>query len=219
MRPWPRPSRRRRRRVGEVGSAHERGGGHDHVREWRAQKRGGGPPLHLARQSGDPRKTAPIRYAPGGRRSARRPRSARPARLGPMIELDAGGDGGLRTLLDGLLDLDSSLRAARLEGVAREQAALAADHAAADRRCRTCRAGAIPVPGRALGPDRPPSSRASTLAGKRVGPAVLGAPLGQGGTGAVWRARRVDGRFDGAVAVKLLHLSLIGHIGQLRIRA
>ena len=34
--------------------------------------------------------------------------------------------------------------------------------------------------------------------------------------GAVWRARRADGRFEGHVAVKLLHLSLVGRTGSRR---
>ena len=34
--------------------------------------------------------------------------------------------------------------------------------------------------------------------------------------GAVWRARRADGRFEGSVAVKLLHLSLVGRTGSRR---
>ena len=42
----------------------------------------------------------------------------------------------------------------------------------------------------------------SSLAGQRLGAYVLESPLGQGGTGSVWRARREDGRFEGAVAIK-----------------
>ena len=45
---------------------------------------------------------------------------------------------------------------------------------------------------------------------------MLEAPIGQGGTGTVWRARRADGRFEGAVAIKLLHPSLVGRTGALR---
>jgi serine/threonine protein kinase len=44
----------------------------------------------------------------------------------------------------------------------------------------------------------------------RIGPYRVEAPLGQGGTGSVWRARRRDGGVDRAVAIKLLHLSLLG---------
>jgi eukaryotic-like serine/threonine-protein kinase len=56
-----------------------------------------------------------------------------------------------------------------------------------------------------------------TLAGKRIGAYVLESPLGEGAMGVVWRARRADGRYVGAVAVKLLHLSQIGRAGALRI--
>jgi serine/threonine protein kinase len=54
------------------------------------------------------------------------------------------------------------------------------------------------------------------LIGRQIGPYVIDAPLGAGGTGSVWRARRIDGRFEGVVAIKLLHLSLMGHRGALR---
>ena len=56
----------------------------------------------------------------------------------------------------------------------------------------------------------------AALIGRQIGAYVIEAHLGQGGTGSVWRARRADGRFEGAVAVKLLHLSLIGRAGALR---
>ncbi len=59
---------------------------------------------------------------------------------------------------------------------------------------------------------------APNLAGQRLGPYSLEAPLGQGGGGSVWRAHRVDGRFEGAVAVKLLHLALLGSAGAERFR-
>jgi serine/threonine protein kinase/tetratricopeptide (TPR) repeat protein len=47
------------------------------------------------------------------------------------------------------------------------------------------------------------------LAGSTVGAYTLQTPLGMGGMGAVWRARRSDGRYEGAVAVKLLHLTVL----------
>ncbi|MEO5883806.1 MAG: serine/threonine-protein kinase [Caldimonas sp.] len=60
--------------------------------------------------------------------------------------------------------------------------------------------------------DGPPP----TLAGTRLGAYVLEASLGAGGMGAVWQARRADGRFEALAAVKLLHLSLIGAAGARR---
>ena len=55
-------------------------------------------------------------------------------------------------------------------------------------------------------------------AGQRLGPYVLEAQVGQGGGGSVWRARREDGRYDAAVAIKLLHLALLGRAGAQRFR-
>ena len=47
------------------------------------------------------------------------------------------------------------------------------------------------------------------LAGTSIGVYTLETCLGVGGMGAVWRARRSDGRFEGSVAVKLLHLAVL----------
>jgi eukaryotic-like serine/threonine-protein kinase len=58
----------------------------------------------------------------------------------------------------------------------------------------------------------------ATLAGQLVGPYTLEAPLGQGGMGSVWLARRSDGRFEGKVAVKFLNAALIGRAGEQRFR-
>lgn len=57
-----------------------------------------------------------------------------------------------------------------------------------------------------------------SLAGQTVGAYTLDVPLGMGGMGTVWRARRSDGRFEGFVAVKLLNLALIGRQGDERLR-
>jgi len=48
------------------------------------------------------------------------------------------------------------------------------------------------------------------LAGQRLGAYTLQSPIGEGGMGSVWLARRDDGRFEGLVAVKLLALSMAG---------
>ena len=61
-----------------------------------------------------------------------------------------------------------------------------------------------------------PAARRRRLPARAIGAYILEVPLGQGGAGAVWRARRADGRFEGHVAVKLLHLSLVGRTGALR---
>ncbi|MGH8318604.1 MAG: serine/threonine-protein kinase [Steroidobacteraceae bacterium] len=54
------------------------------------------------------------------------------------------------------------------------------------------------------------------LIGRHVGPYVIEAEIGHGGMGSVWRAKRADGRYEGAVAIKLLHLSWLGQVGQQR---
>jgi tetratricopeptide (TPR) repeat protein len=57
-----------------------------------------------------------------------------------------------------------------------------------------------------------------TLAGLEIGAYTLERPLGHGGMGSVWLARRTDGRFEGHAAVKLLNLSLLSSAGQERFR-
>src|ERR687891_34087 len=44
---------------------------------------------------------------------------------------------------------------------------------------------------------------------QRIGPYTLDHPLGRGGMGSVWLARRDDGRYVGQVAIKLLNLALL----------
>jgi serine/threonine protein kinase len=58
--------------------------------------------------------------------------------------------------------------------------------------------------------------RQATLVGRQVGPYVIEAEVGRGGMGSVWRARRADGRFEGAVAIKFIHAAWIGRIGEQR---
>src|SRR5690606_21528384 len=49
------------------------------------------------------------------------------------------------------------------------------------------------------------NASARSDAGAQFGAYRLERPLGSGGTGDVWLAHRVDGRFEGAVALKVLH--------------
>src|SRR5258706_14170431 len=58
----------------------------------------------------------------------------------------------------------------------------------------------------------------ATLAGQTIGAYTLEAPLGHGGMGSVWLARRSDGRYEGKVAVKLLNAALMGRGGEERFR-
>src|SRR6185436_1704144 len=60
--------------------------------------------------------------------------------------------------------------------------------------------------------------RALTLAGLKLGHYTLVRPLGHGGMGSVWLARRTDGRFEGHAAVKLMNLALMSETGQERFR-
>jgi serine/threonine-protein kinase len=57
-----------------------------------------------------------------------------------------------------------------------------------------------------------------SLAGRRLGAYTLERPLGQGGMGSVWLARRSDGRYEGTAAVKLLNLALLDPVGSERFR-
>lgn len=61
-------------------------------------------------------------------------------------------------------------------------------------------------------------SAAAVLLGQRVGPYVIDAEIGHGGMGSVWRAKRADGRFEGRVAIKFIHPSWLGSMGEERFR-
>ena len=56
------------------------------------------------------------------------------------------------------------------------------------------------------------------LAGHQIGAYTIEGPLGAGGMGSVWLARRTDGRFEGRAAVKLLNLSLLSPASEARFR-
>lgn len=64
-----------------------------------------------------------------------------------------------------------------------------------------------------LSPNEPTNHNA---AGNRIGPYVLIRPLGSGGMGEVWLARRADGAYEREVALKLPHAHLLA--GALRER-
>jgi serine/threonine protein kinase len=56
------------------------------------------------------------------------------------------------------------------------------------------------------------------LAGLTVGGYTLQCPLGRGGTGSAWFARRSDGRYEGTAAVKLLNCGPLDRAGAERFR-
>ena len=58
----------------------------------------------------------------------------------------------------------------------------------------------------------------ASLAGQTVGAYTLERPIGMGGMGMVWLARRSDGRFEGTAAVKFVNLALLDAAGQARFR-
>jgi eukaryotic-like serine/threonine-protein kinase len=128
-----------------------------------------------------------------------------------MIIADAERWRRLSPLLDDLLELAPAERAARLDALREQDPALAGELASlvADAE----RAGQARFLAGSVAPE---GGSCATLAGQHIGAYVLEAPIGQGGTGTVWRARRADGRFEGAVAFKLLHPSLVGRTGALR---
>lgn len=68
--------------------------------------------------------------------------------------------------------------------------------------------------------EHPPARAADdeALAGQSVGAYTLETPLGRGGMGSVWSARRSDGTFEGRVAVKLLDRRGLGPRVQAQIR-
>ena len=57
--------------------------------------------------------------------------------------------------------------------------------------------------------DTPALAAESDLAGTTIGAYTLDEPLGAGGMGVVWKAHRSDGRYEGAVALKLLQLAVL----------
>jgi serine/threonine-protein kinase len=120
----------------------------------------------------------------------------------------------LEPLLDQALDLAPAERAAWLADVrartpdlAREVEALLAAEEELDAR------GFLSDPATADLPRPVPS-----LAGRRLGAYTLERPLGQGGMGTVWFARRSDGRYEGTAAIKLLNLALLDPVGSERFR-
>ncbi len=66
-----------------------------------------------------------------------------------------------------------------------------------------------------LGPE-PAQAEAEVRAGTACGAWTLERPLGSGGMGSVWLARRTDGRYQAAAAIKLPHRAVLAHGGAAR---
>ncbi|MEO6527564.1 MAG: protein kinase [Gemmatimonadaceae bacterium] len=117
----------------------------------------------------------------------------------------------LQPLLDHALELSGEQRASWLDSlrstdphVADEIDSLLSEEAVAD--------------GRGFLSDPLERVDDAPLVGHEVGTYTIERPLGQGGMGTVWLARRTDGRFEGRAAVKLLNLALLTPVGQERFR-
>ena len=133
-----------------------------------------------------------------------------------MISPNADNWARLSPLLDELLDLPELQRAARLDAMRANNPELGDELAALLTDSQSAQVKEfLAKPVLDSSADQTPES---TMAGQRLGAYVLESLLGQGGTGSVWRARREDGRFTGAVAIKLLHLSLLGRAGAERFK-
>ena len=112
--------------------------------------------------------------------------------------------------LDRALDLPEKERGSWLETLRREDPGLASElEQLLEERGAVHRDGFLDS--RMGAPPAPPS-----LAGQTIGSYTVIEPIGQGGMGSVWLARRSDGRFEGLAAVKLLNVSLVGRAGESR---
>jgi tetratricopeptide (TPR) repeat protein len=129
-----------------------------------------------------------------------------------MPEMTGAGWEAVSALLDELLDLDPAGRTARLAEIRAQNPALSEHvagllaHHQSVREERFLEDSAVDPLG------------LSELAGRSFGGFTLDRPLGQGGMGSVWLARRSDGRYEGQAAVKLLNLGALGSGGAERLR-
>lgn len=113
----------------------------------------------------------------------------------------------LSPLLDELLDMEPTARAARLAALRALEPELAAD--LEDLLARDAELAGNDF---LATPALPPTLTAAPLmAGQAIGAYTLEREIGRGGMGSVWLARRTDGRYEGQVAIKFLSTGLLGH--------
>src|SRR6185312_5494257 len=169
--------------------------------------------LFLRRNRRDARRVRTHRPAPVGEgpdlpapqhppaQAARVEQAVRP--VAPMDVLDRERWLLVSRRLDEALALDEDERAPWLSTLCDEDAALAADvQMLLDEHHELSDSGFLET--------SPPTPPRAGLAGQTVGAYTVVEPIGQGGMGTVWLARRNDGRFDRRVAVKFLNVALIG---------
>jgi len=117
--------------------------------------------------------------------------------------------------LDEALDLDGEARQRWLDELERRLPAVAAEVRSS--LGELARLEEIDFLGGA-GPHTSMALRQGGLVGRRIGAYVIDAEIGHGGMGSVWRAKRADGRFEGFVAIKFVHLSYLGNSAEQRFK-
>jgi len=128
--------------------------------------------------------------------------------------LDPSSWQALSALLDTALDLDPATRATWLAERRRDQPEVAAQlERLLARETRADAEGFLDPARKEAAADLLASPDALVL-----GPWKLERPLGQGGMGTVWLARRRDGRFEGTAAIKFLNFAVGGEEGEASFR-
>ena len=125
-----------------------------------------------------------------------------------MLRIDPARYAKLQPYLDQALELEGAERATWLEALRAKQPDIAFD----------LQVLLDELPGldeRGFLLDNPSRDALNDLGlqGQTLGPYRLESLIGRGGMGSVWLAHRVDGHYEGRVAVKLLNLALIGRGG------
>jgi serine/threonine-protein kinase len=118
----------------------------------------------------------------------------------------------LSPYLDEALDIAPEERADWLESIRKQNPALATDLQTLLREH-----GALGDEG-FLDAGAPTLPSSAPRAGQTLGAYTLESPIGQGGMGTVWAARRSDGRFEGRAAIKFLNVALLGGGGEQRFK-